>query len=98
MSPLQTLVAAGLTVRVDGPRLVVSPASLLTDQIRHLIRDNKTSISAELRAAHELTELLCAAVNRTCGLRGDTEENRVALIAECTQLMPEQQADIAEYF
>ena len=54
MSPLQTLVAAGLTVRADGARLVVSPAALLTDEIGRLIRDNKDNISADLHAAHEL--------------------------------------------
>jgi hypothetical protein len=38
---MQVLSAAGLTVTADGDRLMVSPAELLTDDLRNLIRSNK---------------------------------------------------------
>lgn len=41
---LDTLRAAGLTVIADGDRLVVTPASAITPELRQIIRDNKPVI------------------------------------------------------
>jgi hypothetical protein len=54
--------AAGLTVRADGDRLVVRPASNLTGDLRALIAANRDSINAELE-----TEQLLARLVRRCG-------------------------------
>jgi virulence-associated protein VagC len=54
--------AAGLTVRADGDRLIVRPASNLTDDLRALISANRESINAELE-----NEQLLARLVRRCG-------------------------------
>lgn len=41
---------------------------------------------------------LVKAINQCCAARGDTEANRVALIAECAELAPAEQADMREHF
>lgn len=46
MSPLRALIDAGLTLRADGARLIVTPASALTDSLRELIRQNKAELLA----------------------------------------------------
>lgn len=44
MSVLDTLRASGLTVTADGDRLIVTPASAITPELRQIIRDNKPVI------------------------------------------------------
>lgn len=51
MTPLDTLIFAGLIVSADGDRLLVHPRHLLTDHLRVLIRDNKPHILASLSDA-----------------------------------------------
>lgn len=51
----QKIRQAGLTLTLEdrtasNPKLVASPASLLTDSFRNLIRENKAELVAELRA------------------------------------------------
>lgn len=41
---LETLQAAGITVVEDGGRLVASPSSALTDELRELIRTHKAAL------------------------------------------------------
>ena len=41
MTPLRVLTDAGLKLRADGERLIVTPASALTNSLRGLIRQNK---------------------------------------------------------
>lgn len=41
---------------------------------------------------------LVKAINKCCAARGDTEANRAALIAECAELTPAEQADMREHF
>jgi hypothetical protein len=98
LSALHALAAAGLSARVDGKRLVVSPASLLTEELRTLIRDRKVELIAELNAAHQTAEVLIAAINRVCDLRGDDDGNRRDLVAECSQLSTAEQVDLMNYF
>lgn len=45
---LKHLQAAGLALRSDGDRLVVSPRDLLSDELLELIRENKAAILDEL--------------------------------------------------
>ena len=44
MSPLATLIDAGLTLRADESRLIVAPAALLTEDLRRLIRQHKADL------------------------------------------------------
>lgn len=63
---LSELRAAGLTVTLDAGRLIVTPASVLTDAHRRSLRENRARILAALNAedagARELTGLV-----RECG-------------------------------
>jgi hypothetical protein len=45
-----------------------------------------------------MSAALVAAINRCCRLRGDTEQNRLDLIAECLDLDGAGQADMTEHF
>ncbi len=49
MTALAAIQAAGLTVQVDGSRLLVSPRERLTDDLRTLIRQHKDELLTELR-------------------------------------------------
>lgn len=98
MSPLRVLIDAGLTLRTDGDRLIVTPASALTDSLRELIRERKPELLVSVRRAEVLAADLIAAINRCCDARGDDERNRAALIAESSQLTPHEQADMRDHF
>lgn len=41
---------------------------------------------------------LAKAINQCCAARGDDDVNRAALIAECAELTPAEQADMTEHF
>lgn len=98
MNPLRTLLAAGLTLRTDGDRLLVTPISALTESLRELIRRHKPELWAAVGAAEVLTADLIAAINRCCDARGDDAESRGGLIRECLALPPAMQADAREHF
>jgi len=51
MTALVRLRAAGLKLTASGGRLLVEPRSALTDELRELIRANKSALLKELRAA-----------------------------------------------
>lgn len=57
MTPTRELLAslegAGLILRLDGERLLVSPADKLTDGLRDSIREQKASLIAELHWREE---------------------------------------------
>lgn len=48
---LGMMFAAGLTARIEGTRLLVSPAGRITPVMRGLIRANKADIMAMLRGS-----------------------------------------------
>ena len=47
---------------------------------------------------HRLGTALVQAIHRCCDARGDEPENRAALLEECADLLPEQQADLLAHF
>ncbi len=51
---LDRLSAAGVRIRADGSRLLVSPRRRLTDELRALIQENKAEIAAVLATDPEL--------------------------------------------
>jgi hypothetical protein len=96
---LQKLKSAGVTVRCDEQhRIFAKPASRMTDELRLLIRRNRTAILGELEAAHRLAVKLVSAINACCDKRGDDASNRAGLIAESSQETPEHQSDLREHF
>ena len=98
MTPLQTLLDAGLTLRADGERLIVSPASLLDDKMCDLIRAHKFELLAAVRDAEVTFAKLIEAINRCCAVRGDTDANIAGLIAEARDFTVEAQRDLTEHF
>ena len=98
MNPLQTVLAAGLTLHVDGERLIVSPASLLDDKMCDLIRAHKVELLAAARDAEVTFSKLIDAINRCCAVRGDSDFNRDALIAEAGDYSTAAQCDLIEHF
>lgn len=48
MQTLDFLIQRGLTIESEGDKLVVSPKSGITDEVRAFIRENKAAILAEL--------------------------------------------------
>lgn len=50
---LDTLAGAGVTVRLDGERLIVSPRQMLTDDLRATLKTHKTALIAELQGAQQ---------------------------------------------
>lgn len=106
---LVELGCAGLTATADGDRLVIRPASRLTDDIRSSVREAKAELLALLsgeisqpghayQARGELDAALAVAINRACDVRGDDDVNRAALLAECALLPSAAQADAFEHF
>ena len=98
MSALQTLIDAGLTLHVDGERLIVSPASLLDDTLRELIRANKVALLAAVRDVEVTFSNLVDAIRDCCAVRGDDDRNRDGLIAEAGDFSTEAQRDLTEHF
>ena len=47
---------------------------------------------------NSLAEALADAINSACDARGDSDDNRTGLLAECAALPPEQQADMLAHF
>lgn len=78
LDPLSELRAAGLTVLLGAGRLIVSPASALTDAHRKILRERRSFIVTALKAeADELAHLV-----RQCGdTYGFTEEEHAEALA-----------------
>lgn len=76
--PLLELRAAGLTVTLDDGRLIVRPASAMTDAHRQILRDRRSFIVAAVKAeADELAHLV-----RQCGdTYGFTEQEHAESLA-----------------
>ena len=98
MGAVQHLLSLGFSFERDGDRLIVSPASLLTDQLRELIRGHRAELLLSVQSASDVYAELVASINACCAARGDDERNRADLIAEAGLLSPEQQADMREHF
>lgn len=89
---LTALVQAGFEVEATADRLLIRPASKLTDDQREALREFKPELMVLLRGD------LTAAINAACAARGDDDANRLALIAEGTALPTDTQADLIEHF
>ena len=91
---LAELVSAGFSVEAADDKLLIRPASKLTDDLRAALRQAKP----ELLQLLALQAALTAAMHRACNARGDDAANRAALLAECTELSSEAQADMLAHF
>ena len=57
MAALDYLRRAGLAVELEGNRLRVTPADLITADLRQFVRDHRAELLAELNAANDSTHL-----------------------------------------
>lgn len=81
---------------VDGGRLGVAPARLLTDEDRAAITQHKVALVALLRNEHRLADALVVAVNRA---HADmSHDRRTLLLKEVLDLPAEGQADMLAHF
>ena len=79
----------GATVRATSPGGRPS--------IRDLARDTLLRHGCDKEGERRATALR-QSIDRCCDARGDDDENRAALICECSALPPDAQADMVEHF
>lgn len=91
MDLLHHLQSRGVSIRIDGANLIVSPRSLLTEELREAIRADKPGLLL-------LPDALMQAIHRCCDARGDDDGNRAALILECMALAAWEQRELVEHF
>ena len=95
---MQDMLAAGFGLEVSAGKLLVTPASQLTDELRTALRARKPELIELIANRSTLAVALAAAINRACDVRGDSDANRAGLLAECAALPREGQADMLAHF
>jgi len=101
---LQHVRGAGFTLGVADGKLLVAPASMLTDDLRASLRACKPELidllthAAPADPSRSLTADMIDTINAACDERGDDTGNRLALIEECLSLPTAMQADILDHF
>jgi len=88
---LQDLQQRGVSVRIDGQQLIVTPKALLTGELR-------LALLAEKAELLRLPFGLMAAIDRYCVARRDSNARRATLILECTVLPAWEQRELTVYF
>jgi hypothetical protein len=94
MHALNVLRKRGLSVAVEGDRLLVTPAEKIDDEMRAFIRERKP----ELIDVARQWEILQAAINACCATRREADGHRMALLADCLWKEPEDWAWWINYF
>lgn len=95
---LSALWAEGLTVTLAAnDALAVSPASILRDAHRALLRTNKVGIVDLLRVAHDNTQQLLAAAMRACDHHGDGPAAREEMRQSVLETPGHLRADLLEH-
>ena len=95
---LKYLNGLGLSLRVDGESIIVTPAAKLTDGARELIRSRRQELVEQAKTVSLTTAALIDAIRTACDARGDDDANRRALIEESSELSPEEKADMTQHF
>lgn len=94
---LRELHTRGVTLDVNEDRLVASPASRLTDELREVIRSRKPELIQFLIESHATTEALLEAAMRVCDAWGDADKGRVQMRRECLDTPQHLRADLLDY-
>lgn len=102
-SILNVLWAEGFTVELGpGDKLLVGPASALSDHHREILRANKAAIVelliSERRNAEAETAELIAAAMRACDHCGDGHEARAEMERDIRATPAHLRADLLEHF
>lgn len=101
MSPAEVcwaVYAAGMTVRADGPDLVLKPAERLTPALRELLMANKPQLIQFLHDAEDTTAELLRVSMRACDHHGDGEQARADMQADVNATPPHLRGDLLEHF
>jgi hypothetical protein len=98
MEALESLLDAGLAISTEGSRLCVSPSSLITEELRHLIRTHRGELWQAVKDAEFQLHTLICCINLACDARGDDERNRAALMTEAASLTAKESADMCQHF
>ena len=94
MHTLDILHQRGLRLTADHGRLTVTPAERLDDELRAYIRERKPELIDAVRQWARLE----AAIMACCAARGDTDEHRAALLADCLREEPADWGWWTNYF
>lgn len=81
----------GISVRINGARLIVTPGSAVTDVVRARLLSSKPELLL-------LPGRLAAAIHRCCDVRGDDVHNSELLVTESLALPARDQADLLGHF
>lgn len=85
MDLLRHIHDAGLSIRAEGDRLVVSPRERLTDELREAIRTHKSELTAALNG-HRLAPRDRAAILAWLDRIGETDPFTIAtVLAGCSR-------------
>ena len=96
---LMALSEEGFSVTlVDGGRLLIRPASALTDTQREMLLAFKPEIVAFLTDAHLTTIALIKAAMRRCDELNDGPAARADMERDCLTTPPHQRQDLLDYF
>ena len=95
---LQQVRTAGLRLYVADGKLLVTPASMLTDALRAALRARMPEMLELLAEAHQTTVKPLAAAIKVCDLYGDSEAAREEMRQQCLELPPQLQADLLDHF
>lgn len=98
VSVCRRLYDAGVTLALDGDKLMAAPASRLTDEMRQLIRDHKPLLVVMLKEAHSTVDALVTAAMRACDHHGDGEAARQQMRQECLATPTHWQSDLLAHF
>lgn len=98
-SILAALWADGITVElIHGDRLLISPASALTNAQRELLKANKPAVLTFLHEAQHIATALMEVSMRACTAHGDRPDARAAMRADCQATPPHLRADLLDHF
>lgn len=89
---------AGVSLSIDGGKLLAHPAARLTDELRGLIRDHKPELLELLTNARETTISLLAAAMHVCDHHHDGPAAREQMRADCLALPVDLRADLLAHF
>lgn len=94
---LRLLSAAGIRLELSGARLTATPASSMSDELRDLIRSNKSALVEFLYQAQATTIGLIEIAMRACDHHGDGPTARAQMHRECEDTPPHLRADLLEH-
>ncbi len=92
------LTEAGIHLRTDGSTLTATPANMLSDELRTLIRANKPELIALLNDASKTSATLIEAAMLACDRYSDGDAARAQMCREVEATPPHLREDLLQHF